>query len=53
MRTGLERLLAKPETIRGRGVGLIANHTSVADGFQYGWDLLRSAGIEICTIFSP
>lgn len=53
MRTGLERLLAKPDTVRGRRVGLIANHTSVAGGFRYGWDLLGSAGVDIRKIFSP
>ncbi len=53
MRTGLERLLAKPDAVRGRGVGLIANHTSVAGEFRYGWDLLRSAGVDIRKIFSP
>jgi uncharacterized protein YbbC (DUF1343 family) len=53
MRTGLERLLAKPDAVKGRRVGLIANHTSVAGGCRYSWDLLREAGVDVRIIFSP
>ena len=53
MRTGLERLLAKPDAVKGRRVALIANHTSVAGNYRYSWDLLHAGGIDVRTIFSP
>ena len=53
MRTGLDRLLAKPDAVKGRRVALIANHTSVAENCRYSWDLLHAGGIDIRTIFSP
>jgi uncharacterized protein YbbC (DUF1343 family) len=53
MRTGLERLLERPDTVRNRRVGLIANHTSVDGNCRYSWDLLLAAGIDIRKIFSP
>ncbi len=51
--TGLDRLLARPETLKNRRVGLIANHTSVSSGLGYSWDLLSDTGISITKIFSP
>lgn len=51
--TGLDRLLARPETLKGRRVGLIANHTSVSGGLGYSWDLLRARGVTISRVFSP
>jgi hypothetical protein len=41
---GLVRLLAKIEGMKNRNIGLIANHTSVTDGFQYSWDARRAHG---------
>ncbi len=51
--TGLDRLLARPDTLRNRNVGLIANHTSVNNALRYSWDLLSGEGVEIRKIFSP
>ncbi len=51
--TGLDRLLARPETLKGRRVGIIANHTSVSGGLKYSWDLLSGVGITVAKIFSP
>ncbi|MBP7736701.1 MAG: DUF1343 domain-containing protein [Spirochaetes bacterium] len=51
--TGLDRLLARSDTLRNRNVGLIANHTSVNNALRYSWDLLSGEGVEIRKIFSP
>lgn len=51
--TGLDRLLARPETLKGRRIGLIANHTSVSGGIGYSWDLLNARGVIIAKVFSP
>ncbi len=51
--TGLDRLLARPDTLRNRRVGLIANHTSVNSALSYSWDLLSGEGVEIKKVFSP
>ncbi len=51
--TGLDRLLARPDTLKNRNVGLIANHTSVNSGLRYSWDLLSARGINIKKIFAP
>jgi uncharacterized protein YbbC (DUF1343 family) len=51
--TGLDRLLARPDTLRNRSVGLVANHTSVSSGLGYSWDLMAGQGINIKKVFSP
>ncbi len=51
--TGLDRLLARPDTLRNRRLGLIANHTSVNCALRYSWDLLSGEGVKIKKIFSP
>ena len=51
--TGLDRLLARPDTLRNRSVGLVANHTSVNNALRYSWDLLSGEGVEIKKVFSP
>jgi uncharacterized protein YbbC (DUF1343 family) len=53
VQTGLERLLAKVESIKNRSVGLIANHTSVTNRLEYGWDALREQGVGINKLFTP
>ena len=53
VQTGLVRLLEQVENIKNRNIGLIANHTSVTNGLQYGWDALREQGVRINKLFSP
>ncbi len=51
--TGLDALLRDSSRLRGRRVGLIANHTSVTRDLDYSWRALPAAGAALRRIFSP
>ncbi|TCD48074.1 DUF1343 domain-containing protein [Chlorobium sp. N1] len=51
--TGLERLLAAPESLKGRRVALVANQTSLTREFEYSWHALPERGIPLRRIFTP
>jgi len=53
VRTGLETFIENTDGYRGRRAGLIANHTSVTGGLEYGWDALKRSGVDLVRVFSP
>ncbi|UCF18402.1 MAG: DUF1343 domain-containing protein [Gemmatimonadota bacterium] len=51
---GIEILLAESlHLVRGMRVGLITNHTGIGRDGTHSIDLLRAAGVELTTLFSP
>ncbi len=54
VRTGLEELLARPGTLRGRRFGLVANPTSVTSGLVHASLALRSSRtFRLTALFGP
>lgn len=53
VKSGLDRLLGKPDVLKNRSVALIANHTSVSAQVKYSWDELARLGIAVRRLFSP
>ena len=54
VRCGLERLLARPEPVRGLRVGLVCNPTTVTPDLVHGSLALAAArGVELVALFGP
>jgi uncharacterized protein YbbC (DUF1343 family) len=54
VRSGLDLLIARPEPVRGRRVGLVANPSSVTAGLVHASLALRAAkGVRLVTLFGP
>lgn len=52
--TGLDRLAEEgAELLKGRRVGLIANHTAVTRYRRHAVDVLEEAGVDVRVLFSP
>ncbi len=51
--SGLEVICDDAARCRGRSAALLCNQSSVGANFEYGWNLLRAAGIGLKRIFSP
>jgi uncharacterized protein YbbC (DUF1343 family) len=54
MRSGLEVLLEdRLDTLRGKRVGFLCNHTAVDRDLRHGIDRLRAAGVQLVRLFGP
>lgn len=53
MRTGLERLLDDPSSLRGARVGVCCNHTAVDARLDHLLDRLAGAGVKPRRVFTP
>ncbi|CAI2717669.1 exo-beta-N-acetylmuramidase NamZ family protein [Nitrospina watsonii] len=55
VKTGLDRLLADPfHYLKGKRLGLVANHTSVAADGRYSWlHFQEHADVELTTLLAP
>ena len=54
MRSGLEKVLARPGLLRGRRIGLIANPSSITPGLEHAaLALLRTRGVNLVALFGP
>lgn len=51
--TGLENVLSNATHYAKRKAALLCNHTSVTKRFEYSWNALKSAGIDVVRIFTP
>ncbi|MBA4601261.1 DUF1343 domain-containing protein [Thermoactinomyces sp. AMNI-1] len=51
--TGLEQVLADPEKLQGKRVGLITNPTGIASDYRHGLDALLARGIRVTKVFGP
>ena len=54
VRTGLERLLDRPEPVRGRRVGLVVNPSSITPDLEHASvALARRRGVRVAALFGP
>jgi uncharacterized protein YbbC (DUF1343 family) len=53
VRTGIDVILDDPSSLKGRRIGLIANHTALTGRFTFIWDEFARAGLNLTRIFSP
>ena len=54
VRTGLERLLDRPEPVRGLRVGLVVNPSSITPGLEHASVALAARrGVKLVALFGP
>jgi len=51
--SGLDVLMLRTEALKGRRIGILANHSAVTKSCVHAWDALAQNGVSVQRIFSP